>query len=286
MRRQGVAQLLGLGVDDRQLLEPLGGGDAVAVAGPVEVAVVEIGQRRPRGRGRDGAGDPLTDPVGVDPVAAALGGQGEPRAAELPLVDRRDLDAGGRRAAGTRWGAAATARGRRPCPRTARSAGGRSPGTREVKPTTPWAPGVSPVPSEVRLVAVVDGTPAVPVEPGASSEARYGAACAVSREQVGPQPVDQEHDVRRRRRERQRRPLGPRRDVRPERSPDRGQDVGQRALVVRRLEEVLHVDAPAAQACVRAESDSAKASSDGTASGPSAAAETRIEKSSAASVPV
>ena len=36
------------------------------------------------------------------------------------------------------------------------------PGIREVKPTSPCAPGVSPVPSEVRLVAVVDGTPAVP----------------------------------------------------------------------------------------------------------------------------
>ena len=47
-----VAQLLGLGVDERQLLEPLGGGDAVAVPGPVEVAVVEVGEgrasRRPR----------------------------------------------------------------------------------------------------------------------------------------------------------------------------------------------------------------------------------------------
>ncbi len=52
------------------------------------------------------------------------------------------------------------------------------PGTRAVKPTSPWVPGVRPVPSEVRLVAVVDGTPAVPVELPSTSEERYGAAWA------------------------------------------------------------------------------------------------------------
>ena len=52
------------------------------------------------------------------------------------------------------------------------------PGTREVKPTSPCAPGVSPVPNDVRLVAVVDGTPAVPGACSASSEARNGAAWA------------------------------------------------------------------------------------------------------------
>ena len=52
------------------------------------------------------------------------------------------------------------------------------PGTREVKPTRPWAPGVSPVPSEVRLVAVVEGTPAVAVRCSASRLERYGAAWA------------------------------------------------------------------------------------------------------------
>ena len=71
-----VAELLGLGVDDRQLLEPLGRGDAVAVAGPVQVAVVEVGERRRRGGRGDGAGDPLADPVGVDPVAARDGRRG------------------------------------------------------------------------------------------------------------------------------------------------------------------------------------------------------------------
>src|SRR4051794_32640588 len=57
------------------------------------------------------------------------------------------------------------------------------PGTREVKPTTPCSPGVSPVPSDVRLVAVVEGTPEVPVASGVSKEDRYGAAwaCPASR---------------------------------------------------------------------------------------------------------
>ena len=72
------------------------------------------------------------------------------------------------------------------------------PGTRVVKPTRPCPPGTRPVPSEVRLVDVVDGTPAVPIVEAASSEWRYGAASALRAQQVGAEPVDQEHDVRRR----------------------------------------------------------------------------------------
>ena len=52
------------------------------------------------------------------------------------------------------------------------------PGTRAVKPTIPWVPGVSPVPKDVRLVAVVDGTPAVIGLLPASRPERYGAAWA------------------------------------------------------------------------------------------------------------
>jgi hypothetical protein len=62
------------------------------------------------------------------------------------------------------------------------------PGTREVKPTTPWAPGVRPVPSEVRLVAVVDGTPAVATDSDVSREDRYGAACAYDARRSAPSP--------------------------------------------------------------------------------------------------
>ena len=56
-------------------------------------------------------------------------------------------------------------------------------------------------------------------------------------------------------------------------------------VAVRRLEELLHAGGDQC-ACVRAESDSAKVSSPSTASVPSAAAETRSEKSSEASTPV
>ena len=52
------------------------------------------------------------------------------------------------------------------------------PGMREVNPTRPCAPGVSPVPSDVRLVAVVDGTPAVPGDCCSRSSERNGAEWA------------------------------------------------------------------------------------------------------------
>ena len=50
------------------------------------------------------------------------------------------------------------------------------PGIRLVKPTSPCVPGVRPVPSDVRLVAVVEGTPAVPVSLPSIRAARNGAA--------------------------------------------------------------------------------------------------------------
>ncbi len=62
------------------------------------------------------------------------------------------------------------------------------PGTRLVKPTRPCVPGVSPVPSEVRLVAVVDGTPAVPGAESASSDDRYGAVPAYRSSSCEPRP--------------------------------------------------------------------------------------------------
>jgi hypothetical protein len=62
-------------------------------------------------------------------------------------------------------------------------------------------------------------------------------------------------------------------------SAHRGKYVGERTSPVGRLDE------PVVHDRVRADSDSAKASNDGTASGPSAVAETRIEKSSEARTP-
>ena len=130
-----------------------------------------------------------------------MSSDGEPAAVELPLVDDGDPHAG-RLQPGERG------RVRLPLERvdvlaSQTSALSRSsvPGTRVVKPTRPCPPGTSPVPSEVRLVEVVDGTPAVPIVEVASSEWRYGAASAWRSQQVGAEPVDQEHDVRRRTRQ-------------------------------------------------------------------------------------
>ena len=158
---------------------------------------------------------------------------------------------------------------------------------REVKPTSPCAPGGSAVPSELRLVAVVDGTPAVPGSCVASSEARYGAACGVALQQPGAETVDQEHDVRRRLRQhepataRLARPV-----LTPIAAPTAGTTSASERLAVGRLDEG-RVDWRRRHApWVRADSDSAKASSPATASEPSAVAEARIEKSSEASTPV
>src|SRR3712207_1288925 len=52
------------------------------------------------------------------------------------------------------------------------------PGIRVVYPSTPWEPGGAPVPSEVRLVAVVDGTPAVAGTDPVRRPARNGASAA------------------------------------------------------------------------------------------------------------
>ena len=72
------------------------------------------------------------------------------------------------------------------------------PGIRVVKPTSPCAPGGRAVPSELRLVAVVDGTPAVPGSWVASSEERYGAASAWRCSSRAPSPSTRNNDVRRR----------------------------------------------------------------------------------------
>ena len=64
--------------------------DAVAVAGPVEVALVHVGQRRarvPTPRRTAAIRSPTL--VGADELRAALAGDGEPGAGELALVDHR-----------------------------------------------------------------------------------------------------------------------------------------------------------------------------------------------------
>ena len=158
------------------------------------------------------------------------------------------------------------------------------PGTREVNPTRPWLPGGRPVPSEVRLVAVVDGTHAVPGALALGQRGEEGCRVRVALQQLGAEGVDQEHDVRRRRGQHQveRRTAG-QRGRRAEGLGDRGHHVREGPASVRGIDEVVQVGhAPR----VRDDSDSAKASSPATASAPSAAAETRSEKSSPASTPV
>ena len=159
------------------------------------------------------------------------------------------------------------------------------PGIRLVKPTSPCVPGVSPVPSEVRLVAVVDGTPAVPVSLPSSSAARNGATCRWRWIRRAPSPstrkttYDGASGSSRLRRCLADRPA--------ERGGHRRDDVAEGPAGVRRLDERLRHDAvTAGHACVRADSCSAKDSSPPTASAPSAAAETRSEKSSADRTPV
>ena len=85
--RQRLPELLGLGVDHRQLLEPRLGRDAVAVPGPVEVAVVHVGQRGPLRAGLERGGDPLADPVGAHEVRPPVRRDRQPAVAELALVD-------------------------------------------------------------------------------------------------------------------------------------------------------------------------------------------------------
>ena len=95
--RQRLAQLLGLGVDHRELLQPLGGGHAELVPGPVEVGVVDVGERRA------GAADALTvaairSPTRSAPtyVAPRCEATRQPGAVEVALVDRGDVHAGAR----------------------------------------------------------------------------------------------------------------------------------------------------------------------------------------------
>ena len=91
------------------------------------------------------------------------------------------------------------------------------------------------MPKDVRLVAVVDGTPAVPTEPPWTSDDRKGAACGVALEQLRAQAVDQEDDVRRSVGQHQPRRRGTGdRGVDAQGAGDRRHDVAQRAFAVGR----------------------------------------------------
>ena len=95
---QRLAQLLGLGVDHRRAAAATGvRGDAVPVAGPVEVAVVEVGQRRAV-RARPATAAAIRSPTLSAPTYSAprCAGDGQPGAGELALVDHGGVHAGAR----------------------------------------------------------------------------------------------------------------------------------------------------------------------------------------------
>ena len=127
--REGLAQLLGLGVDHGQLLEPLAGRDAEAVAGPVEVAVVHVGQRGP-GRSMRRRRRRSAPPPGRRRRTPRRAGRR--RSARWPgtrACSRWSRSPRSRPAARRPSGGAATGSGRRTCSSAARSAAGRCPGS-------------------------------------------------------------------------------------------------------------------------------------------------------------
>ncbi len=158
------------------------------------------------------------------------------------------------------------------------------PGTREVKPTSPCAPGGSPVPNDVRLVAVVDGTPAVAglLLGEQRGEVRRGvrvALAAARRPSPSTRKTTYDGGVGQDQ---------PATAASPIEQPSAAATAGTTSPSDRcryagsTNPRVVGVTPP----WVRADSDSANASSPPTASAPSAAAETRSEKSSEASTPV
>ena len=111
---------------------------------------------------------------------------------------------------------------------------------------------------------------------------------AVPSEELLSHPVHEHHDVRRGGRELE--PDGGKAGVGAERRGDRGEHVAEGPPAVRRFDEAPdplgHRRLAHSRSWVRALSASAKASSASTASWPSAAADTRSEKSSDLITPV
>ena len=284
---QRLAQLLGLGVDHRQLLQPLGRGDAVPVAGPVEVAVVEVGQRGPcstaaRPRRRSARRPGRRRRSSAPRWAATV----RPLPRELALVDHRDrarpAPASRAKAVGcgchssgstslsqnsalSSWSVPGHPRGEADQPVRARRSG-------RCRARSGWSRW-----STARRRCRARGRP--------SSEERNGAACGVALEQLGAEPVDQEDDVRRRRR------AAPARSARlaerrvPRARGDRRHDVAERAVAVGRARRRPARRGDQPRGCARRAPRRRRAAGPRRPA-PSAAAETRSEKSSEASTPV
>ncbi len=188
-----LAQMLGGRVDHRQLLLPLRRVDAVAVPGPVEVAVVHVGQRRLLPSRCLDRGEPLPHPVGADELGAAVAGDGEPGAMRSRACSRPSSRTPAAASRSNAVGCGCHSRGSTLELQNSALSRSSVPGIRAGEADHAVGPGVSAVPSDVRLVAVVDGTPTVAGSPRWRVQERR--LLGVVAQQLVAEPVDEEHHV-------------------------------------------------------------------------------------------
>ena len=268
-------------IDELQL--PRRGRDAVAVAGPVEVAVVHVGQRRLGARGREHARPSARRPCRRRRTRRRAARDGQPglrrtRACSRPWCARP--------AAASRpnaVGCGCHSRGSTDLLHISALSSSSVPGIREVKPTTPCAAGRQRGAERGQAGGGgrrhADGGGRLLAEQRVQERRLVGVVA----QQLVAEAVDEEDDVGRAPRAAPATSAGrPGVDARARGRPRaaRRPASGPRRRARRsRTQTVVH---PA----VRADRASAKPSRLATASGPSAAALTRSEKSSAVSSPV
>ena len=280
--RERLAELLDVLVDVAQLGAPALRVDAGPVPVPVEVTVVDVGQRRTPTRARHRPVDALGEVVGADVLRSPLAAARQAGAGELALADHAGVHAG------------------------------------SLEPVEDGAvrlplQGVDRLVPEQRVQQLPGlrdprGEPHQPVlarrqrrpergeRGGRGRRHATGGGLltqqrvevrrlrAVLGQQLVAEPVDEHHDVRRGGRQHQRGLVEA--DPDTERGRDRRQHVAQRAAGSRARRSPLGPAAGPPQLWVRAERLSANASTSSTACCPSAAELTRREKSSEASTPV
>ena len=256
------------------------GRDAVAVSGPVEVAVVEVGQAARSADATTARGDPLPHPVGADEVRAPVRRHGQAAAAELALVDDRDA-APLRRSPVNAVACGCHSFGSTFLSHLSALSSWSVPGTREVKPTSPCARAAGRCRMTSGWSPWSTGRPRSRA-PGGEQRGEVRAACGVAPQQLGAEPVDEGTTY-----------AGASGSTRPPgaTSPDRARPRSQSRRPARRRPATARrsrLDEVGSRAVTRLgarQSDSANASSESTASVPSAVAEARIEKWSEASTP-
>ena len=174
-RREQPGEPGELAVELVERVAPLPGADAVVVADLVDVAPVQVDERRahraPRPRRRPGRpGSPR-----AGRTRPRSDGLGQPGAGEARRSHRRDRHARGVDRPRRRWARAATrAPGRRRSRRRG-SRGRRCRGAARSSRPCPVRPGPTPVPSRPSDAAVVDGKPVTSRRACGSSERRNGA---------------------------------------------------------------------------------------------------------------